>query len=91
MTPRALKAWRLRLDLSQDGLARWLGVSRSTVNRWEGGLAPIPHMLALVKRHYYEPGDIDCDCVEFKAICDYHGGGRYRTDAEADHAWATAG
>ena len=49
MTPRALKAWRLRLDLSQEGLARWLGVSRCTVNRWEGGLAPIPKMVALLE------------------------------------------
>ena len=52
MTPRALKAWRQRLDLSQEGFARWLGVSRSTVNRWEGGLAPIPKMVALVEREH---------------------------------------
>ena len=33
-------------------LARWLGVSRCTVNRWEGGLAPIPKMVALVEREH---------------------------------------
>lgn len=50
MTPRQLKAWRERLDLSQEGLARWLGVSRSTVNRWEGGLQAHPKWLALLAR-----------------------------------------
>jgi DNA-binding XRE family transcriptional regulator len=61
MTPRKLKAWRQRLDLSQDGLARWLGVSRSTVNRWEGGLAPIPQMVALVENCYRKDDDQEID------------------------------
>jgi transcriptional regulator with XRE-family HTH domain len=62
MTPRALKAWRLRLDLSQDGLARWLGVSRSTVNRWEGGLAPIPKMVGMLAHRTAVPVVDDLAC-----------------------------
>ena len=57
MTPRALKAWRLRLDLSQAELAHWLGVSRSTGNRGEGGLAPIPKIVALVENCYRKDDD----------------------------------
>lgn len=52
MTPRALKKWRLRLDMTQDAFARWLGVSRSTVNRWEGGTQAIPKMLGLLEREH---------------------------------------
>jgi len=54
MTPRALKKWRLRLEMTQDSFAIWLGVSRSTVNRWEGGLQTIPKMVELVERHYHK-------------------------------------
>ncbi len=61
MTPRALKAWRLQLDLNQRAFGFWLGVSRSTVNRWEGGLAPIPKMLDVVKRHYPMPDNQEDD------------------------------
>ena len=57
MTPRALKKWRLSLELTQAGFAGWLGVSRSTVNRWEGGLQAIPHMVALLESHYHRPDD----------------------------------
>jgi len=88
MTPRKVKAWRLRLDMTQSEFGTWLGVSRSTVNRWEGGTQAIPHMVGLLAARYRKPEDIECDCVEFKAICDYHGGGRYRTDAEREVAWA---
>ncbi len=45
MTPRMLKAWRLRLGHSQAKFGRCLGVSRCTVNRWEGGLQTIPAKL----------------------------------------------
>ena len=89
MTPRALKAWRQRLDLSQDGLARWLGVSRCTVNRWEGGLAPIPKMVALVEREHTanqpDPTDTECGCIRGVQACEYHAagmGGRWRAEAE---------
>jgi DNA-binding transcriptional regulator YiaG len=48
MTPRKVKAWRLRLDMSQSEFGTWLGVSRSTVNRWEGGTQAIPKMLGVL-------------------------------------------
>ncbi len=41
-----LKAWRLSLKMSQAKFGRCLAVSRSTINRWEGGLQPIPAKLA---------------------------------------------
>lgn len=88
MTPRALKRWRLSLELTQAEFADWLGVSRSTVNRWEGGLQAIPHMVALLESYYHRPDDIECGCIKAVQVCDYHAGGRYRTDAERDVAWA---
>lgn len=48
MTPRKVKAWRLRLDMTQGEFGTWLGVSRSTVNRWEGGTQAIPKMLGML-------------------------------------------
>ncbi len=37
MTPKAIKALRERLHLTQEAFARILGVSFATVNRWENG------------------------------------------------------
>ena len=34
---RIIRAWRLRLGLTQEGLARELSVTFSTVSRWENG------------------------------------------------------
>ena len=49
MTPRELKKWRQQsMEMTQVEFADEIGVSRSTVNRWEGGLAPIPKMLTLL-------------------------------------------
>ena len=88
MTARQFKKWRELLTMTQDEIGTWLGVSRSTVNRWEGGTQSIPHMVGLLAARYRRPEDIKCDCVEFEAICDYHMGGRYRTDGERVVAWA---
>jgi transcriptional regulator with XRE-family HTH domain len=49
MTPETLRETRTRLGLSQDQLAKALGVSTNTVARWERGALTIgtPAMLAL--------------------------------------------
>ena len=39
MTPEEIKRLRTRLGLTQEGLARELGVSVSTVHKWERGRA----------------------------------------------------
>ena len=36
-TARTIRAWRLRLGFTQEGLARALNVTFSTVSRWENG------------------------------------------------------
>ena len=43
-----LRSLRRRLGLSQEGLARQIGVSFATVNRWENGQAS-PSKLAAVQ------------------------------------------
>ena len=48
MTARQFKKWRELLAMTQDEIGTWLGVSRSTVNRWEGGTQAIPHMVGLL-------------------------------------------
>jgi DNA-binding transcriptional regulator YiaG len=47
MTPTDLIAARKALGLSQAALARTLGVSLNTANRWEKGERPIPPYLWL--------------------------------------------
>ena len=37
ITPERIKAIRSELGLSQEALARELGISAATVNRWENG------------------------------------------------------
>lgn len=43
MTGAQLRAWRLRLDLSQHGLAEALGVHPQTVSDWERDKTRIAH------------------------------------------------
>lgn len=45
MTPKQLKAFRARHDLTQVQLAERLGVKSNTVARWEGGIHPIPQIV----------------------------------------------
>lgn len=40
LTATGIKAWRERQQLSQEGLARQLGVSTSSVRNWERGIGP---------------------------------------------------
>ena len=48
MTARSLRAWRLRLGLTQPQMAAALGISRSTWIRYERG--PAPKWVGLVMR-----------------------------------------
>ncbi len=75
-----LKAWRLSLKMSQAKFGRCLAVSRSTINRWEGGLQPIPAKLA-DRRFENSPGYLawvdeqnepDCGCIKGVQVCSYH-------------------
>jgi DNA-binding transcriptional regulator YiaG len=47
MTGQELKEWRRKWGLSQDALARTLGVFRESVSRWETGTRAIPFCLSL--------------------------------------------
>ena len=47
MTGQELKEWRRKWTLTQDELARRLGVIRLTVARWETGSRTIPSFLHL--------------------------------------------
>jgi transcriptional regulator with XRE-family HTH domain len=47
MTGQELKEWRRKRELTQEDLARRLGVIRLTVARWETGTRAIPSFLPL--------------------------------------------
>jgi len=47
MNGKELQEWRRKWGLSQDDLARRLGVFRVTVSRWETGTRSIPSFLPL--------------------------------------------
>jgi len=47
MITQELIELRVRLSWTQEHLAQELGVSRSTVARWESGQRPIPPMAAM--------------------------------------------
>lgn len=47
MTGKELQEWRRKWGLSQDGLARRLGVFRESVSRWETEARAIPSFLPL--------------------------------------------
>ncbi len=46
MNGEEIKQWRLKLKLSQEGLAQLIGVSFGSVNRWEKGTVK-PSRLAI--------------------------------------------
>ena len=56
LTPEAIRATRLRLGLTQEQFARELGVTLSTVSRWETGRAR-PRGLALRRIHEVRAGE----------------------------------
>lgn len=45
MTPADLQAWRAHNDISQDALAKALGVHPMTISKWERGTTKIPPLL----------------------------------------------
>ena len=51
MRARELKAARARLGLSQEKLAKALGVHRVTVAGWENGASPVPKAIGLAVAH----------------------------------------
>ena len=51
MLPSELRELRLRAGLSQDKLARMLGVKSSTISRWERGNRTIPVPVAIAVRY----------------------------------------
>ncbi len=53
-----VKRWRDSTGYNQAEFGKWLGVSRTTVNRWEGGLQAIPKMAALLHLYGAMPTDI---------------------------------
>jgi transcriptional regulator with XRE-family HTH domain len=47
MKPEELRRRREALGMTQDDLARELGVKMMTISRWERGVYPIPRHIAL--------------------------------------------
>ncbi len=54
MSPTSLRKLRERLGLSQQGLARRLGVARATVTRWENGTRRLSKVAELALRSVTE-------------------------------------
>jgi transcriptional regulator with XRE-family HTH domain len=54
MTPQELKRWREKADLTQEKLAKHLGLSTNTISRYEQGSRRIgkfiPLVLAVLRR-----------------------------------------
>jgi transcriptional regulator with XRE-family HTH domain len=47
MTGKELQAWRRKKGLTQEELAKCLGVIRITITRWETGVRAVPSFLPL--------------------------------------------
>ena len=47
-----LKAWRLRLGLTQESAAELLGVHRVTIARWESGACAMPKLIGMACLNY---------------------------------------
>ncbi len=50
MAPQELKELRRAAGVSQDGLARKLGMSRNQIQRWEAGVNPISQAMEIAIR-----------------------------------------
>jgi len=63
--PSFIKKLRKNLRLSQEGLAREVGVSFATVNRWENGLTrPSPLAIKQIEDILWKLGDRGEDLLE---------------------------
>jgi DNA-binding transcriptional regulator YiaG len=51
MEPAQFQRFRERLGITQAELARWLGVSRASVCRWEAGKRHIGSLVVLALKH----------------------------------------
>ena len=58
LTPEELREWRIRYDLTQDELAKLIGVSQKTVSHWETGARKIPPYLVLLLEYLKKEGYI---------------------------------
>ena len=47
-----LKAWRLRLGLTQESAAELLGVHRVTIARWESGACAMTKLIGMACLNY---------------------------------------
>lgn len=47
MTPRQLKLWRTRYNLSQEQAANKIGCSRRSIQKWEAGETDIPKSIEM--------------------------------------------
>lgn len=50
MTPAVLKKWREKLGYTQASLAAEIGVTVTTISRWENGQRAIPKMAEVTMR-----------------------------------------
>lgn len=59
-TGRVLRAWRKKFDISQDAVARHLGVGQGYVVKLEKGEKPLPlkHLWSLGRLYARHPGDL---------------------------------
>lgn len=54
MTPQWLRAWREKLDITQQQAADMLGVTRRSVVKWESGDAPISQTIRMALAHLWQ-------------------------------------
>jgi DNA-binding transcriptional regulator YiaG len=56
MTGDEFKQIRCDLAITMDGLARWMGVTKGAISRWESNERPIPGPIVLLLKMLEESG-----------------------------------